>query len=165
MRKSTIEKVIDEIKENLGFLFEEGFVIISSMYDEQCFGNWIVVLQAERCLSKLINDRNQISVLFAPAHDTGTDINLTEFADLEFFIAHIEGRDFLPRISDIQKMDVQYQLLSEKLHQYLDQVVEIVNSKNYSEIKLEFVRINTNTWEKYYPKLMGRMINKTGRKL
>ncbi len=161
MRKSKIEKVIDELKENLGFLFEEGFVIISSMYDESSFGNWIVVLQSERCLIKLINDRNQISVLFAPAHDAETDISHIEFADLEFFIAHIEGRDFLPRISDIQKMDTQYQILSEKLRQYFDQVIAMVNSENYSEIKLEFVRINTNTLEKYYPKLMGRMLNKT----
>lgn len=161
MRKSGVEKVINEIKENLGFLFEEGFVIISSMYDERSFGNWIVVLKSEKCLIKLINDRHQISVLFAPAQNSETDINHIDFAELAYFVAHIEGRDFLPQNNDTQKMDVQYQILSARLRQYFDKVVAIVNSENYSEIKLEFVRINTNTWEKYYPKFMGRRINRS----
>jgi hypothetical protein len=130
-----INRVLADIKTNFPNLFANGFSVADTLYDEACFGNWIVILKSDDLNIRFIQDRSELSLSISPPW-APTNVNAyQDYWDLWFYIAIIEVNFKFPQPKERQEIDVQYSMLSQNLSKYYERICDLVSRANYEKTK------------------------------
>lgn len=124
-----------DIKANFPYLFANGFGVADTLYDEACFGNWIVILQSDDFNICFIQDRSELSLSISPPWAPAKINSYQDYWDLWFYIVIIEDNFEFPQPKERQEIDVQYTILSQNLSKYYERICDLVSRANYKKTK------------------------------
>jgi hypothetical protein len=119
--------MVRDVKRYFGFLIDKGYQI----HDAR---SWYVTLKSSKCFIRILSDRSEISVSFAPVNvETKHEINL---GTLIYYISR--GKNFVGYFEGNLAWGKNKQLerLSSLLSQYLDQI-ESLFEKDFEELNKE----------------------------
>jgi hypothetical protein len=155
-KKKGIERVLSDLKKYFPYLFDGQFQVVTTKYDKEAFGNWIVVLHSNKCGIRFYQDRRQVFVMMAPHW---ASVNLAEtnhYFDIEFYIALLENNENIETESDLQHIELQYEKMSKELLLYYEQIVRLVNQPDFANIEKELHQLREKVLARKFPKLFSK---------
>jgi len=129
-----------QIKSSFNFLFNDGFQIVK-IFDRLGFGNWIIVLQSEKAVIRIIQDREDVSIMIGPSH-ASTDIDDDQHFISLGLLADYFNNNEIPVLRSREYFDAYAKLeeIRKILFLYYDQIIALFNSdeflKEEEEIRL-----------------------------
>ena len=154
--KKGIDKAVSEIKKYFPDLFDEGYKIVATKYDENNFGNWIIVLHSNKSGIRIMNDRRQIVVLIGPPWALANLEKTDHYYDMKIIIAFLEKGSSVDFNADLQHMELQYEKINQQLHVYYQQIIQLVNSPDFENIEKELHLLYKNILAKNFPRLFEK---------
>ena len=116
--------MVKDVKNHFGFLFEKGYQI----HDAR---SWCVVLKSSKCFIRILSDRSEISVSFAPVnvetkHEIGLGTLIYYISRGKNFVGYFEGNLAWGKNKQLER-------LSSLLNLYIDQI-ESLFEKDFEEL-------------------------------
>jgi len=133
-KRSHIAAIINSIKVDFKILFDRGFELGETKYDDRSFGNWIIVLYSTECVIRFIQDRGSVSVDVGPKWASRKLASQEHFYSPKLIIDYL--RNFRGVVSQTTKeryMDVDEQLKdwSNYLNLHYDEIVSFLNRDDF----------------------------------
>lgn len=154
--KKGIDKVLSDLKKYFAYLFDDGFQIVGSKYDEKHFGNWMTVLYSNKCIIRIHQDRRQIVILIGPPWASTNMQEIDHYYDLKLIVAFLEKNESVDFTADLQHIDLQYEEISRKLLAHYEQVVQLVNRPDFANVEKELYQLQERVLAKKFPGLFGK---------
>jgi hypothetical protein len=159
MNNHEVQEAIKNMKTHFPFLFDRGFRVTYTHFDEESFGNWIVVLGSPDFSVMLIQDRSELWLSIGSGERysnqgrwVGLELLIYFLTNEKAYIASYDG--------DLHDQTKQYQRLAETLVKYYDQIFDVIVSdfdKNYYSI----MSLKSKIFELSQKEVLERM-RKTG---
>ena len=142
--------VINEINAHFGYLFHDG-IQIHKVFDRLAFGNWIVVLNSEKCVIRIIQDRRQISLEAAPSW-ASVDIKDSEhFTDLNLLVAYLENKEKFSSVDKVSSSEDQFKNLGLLLKSHYEEIISFLTSDEYFKREEEIALYHQKQIKKIFP--------------
>jgi hypothetical protein len=149
-----ILEVLHYIEKYFGFLYNHGFQIVNQQFDNQSFGNWIVIFQSEKCILRFIQDRGDINIEVGPPSSSIELVVRQNFTDLDQLVDYIKKKDISIFSSNTSKdIDLQLKRLSTLLSSEYSEVIEFINNDNFLEEKEKIRQLFFNKLKSKYPNI------------
>jgi hypothetical protein len=133
-----MKEVLRKIHKYFDFLFEDGFEVAKYVGPEG-FGNWIVYLQSNKFVIRIIQDRDEISVEGAFPSKRVKDISRLYFISLDAILGYFSNDvtyDFFKRTP--REIDVQFAKIARKLKSNYERICSFFEKSNYARDKDDF---------------------------
>lgn len=133
-----MKEVLRKIHKYFDFLFEDGFEVAEYVGPEG-FGNWIVYLQSNKLVIRIVQDRDEISVCGAFPSKRVKDISNLYFISLDAVIGYFSDDvtcDFFKRTP--REIDVQFAKIGRKLKSDYARICSFFEKSNYARDKDNF---------------------------
>jgi len=159
MNNDEDQEAVKNMKTHFPFLFDRGFRVTYTHFDEESFGNWIVVLGSPEFSVMLIQDRSELWLSIGSGQRYS---NQGRWVGLELLIYFLTNeKDYIASYDgDLHDQTKQYQRLAETFVTYYDQIFDVIVSdfdKNYYSI----MSLKSKIFELSQKEVLERM-RKTG---
>jgi hypothetical protein len=116
-------KIHAEVRRHFDFLFKRGFSIVSATTDNECLGNWQIIMMAGECLIKIYCNRGKINL----ALSTLQLYNEIGLFDLDGLIFYANGGEESFTRLEVVAMDErqQFDRLTGLLKKYIDDILTL----------------------------------------
>lgn len=144
----------DKITSLLSSLFDDGFHVSYKMYDNQSFGNWIVVLRSRKCTLRFVQDRGDIHLMIAPPWVSDTSSEGKHFIELGILIDYLNNKP-LSVLSPHQPKDIDVQLddIKSLLLDNYDRIITFLNAEDFLKKEKEIKALWFSNLKQMYPNI------------
>jgi len=149
-----INNIVNRIRKHFDFLFNRGFEVIDKVYDNQSFGNWIVLLRSDKLFIRFIQDRGDVFLTLGPYlgfHQLRDTHDL-----LDILIDYIKKKDvdiLTRKFSKDMDEDEQFRRLSSLLLTNYEEILVFVNSATFNEEKDKISKLWAEKFKNAFPNL------------
>jgi len=146
------DEALEKIKTHFHFLFDKGFLVADKAFENQSFGNWIVVLYSKMLLVRFIQDRGSIHVVVGPPWESTTTDSLGHFLELQLLIDYLNNKQ-LTVLTPVEPRDVDDQLskLSSLLIANFEKIISFLNTEDYLQKEDEIKALRIIILKQTYP--------------
>jgi hypothetical protein len=136
MNNDEVQEAVKNMKTHFPFLFDRGFRVTYTHFDEESFGNWIVVLGSPEFNVMLIQDRSELLLSMGSGQRYSNQGRCVGLELLIYFLTN--EKDYIASYDgDLHDQTKQYQRLAEIFQRYYSQIFDVMVSdfdKNYYSI-------------------------------
>lgn len=154
--KKGIEKALVDLKRYFPYLFDGRFQVVATKYEQEHFGNWIIVLHSKECGIRIYQDRRQIFVMVAPPWASAGMAEVDHYFDIRLLTAFLEKIENIDFEADLQHIELQYQEMSKDLLLCYEKIVQLVNRPDFAKIEKELHELRERILARRFPEIFGK---------
>ena len=146
-----VNDVIDLIKSHFSFLFDQGYKVISSRYDN--YDNWKVILHSNKSIIQIVRDRGELAVDIGPPWES--DYLEGYFFELHLLIEYLNGKKLTVLLpSQPKNLDDQFRNLAILLFNNIDNINSFLNSEDFLQKAKEIRRLRMQILKEMFPNMI-----------
>ena len=130
--------ILSNLQKHFAFLFQDGFRVAETVSPEG-FGNWIVYLQSDKFIVKIIQDRNQISAHLAPLPKRAGRLSDLKYFDAQSVIGYLTNNvEYVFFVQVSKNLDMQFEKIADELRRYYGEIILFFDKFKFSLIEKDF---------------------------